>query len=317
MPTLRTNQLRIKHLKFVDLLAKLGSLAATADQLSMTPSAASMMLKEIEAIFGVKMFIRQGRGMVPTEQGQGLLPRCRTVLGEVEAMNASLTHASQPCLRIGAFPHTTTTVLPIFISVLLSSKPRWRIEIIDNSADRLLELLLAGEIDLLLGSLPTKASKNASKDQRISELQQLKLYDSELAVVASKTHPLAKRSNVSIEELLEWPWVLPNSQSTTRVAVDQAFLRQGLTPPTPFVESPSYFYSLSLVEKTDLLTCCVQSAAQLNSKVTTVLPIKFCISSSPVALIWRKSSAEANRAVQQLEVKKIMADYNKRSHDAE
>lgn len=313
MPTLRTNQLRIKHLKFVDLLAKLGSLAATADQLSMTPSAASMMLKEIEAIFGVKMFIRQGRGMVPTEQGQGLLPRCRTVLGEVGAMNASLTHASQPCLRIGAFPHTTTTVLPIFISVLLSSTPLWRIEIIDNSADRLVELLLAGEIDLLLGSLPTKASK----DQRISELQQLKLYDSELSVVASKTHPLSKRSNVSIEELLEWPWVLPNSQSTTRVAVDEAFLRQGLTPPTPFVESPSYFYSLSLVEKTDLLTCCAQSAAQINSNLTTILPIKFRIASSPVALIWRKNSAEANRAVQQLEVKKIMTDYNKRSHDAE
>ena len=296
MATPRLHQLRIRQLKFVTLLASLGSLAATAEQLSMTPSAASMMLKEIEGIFGAKLFRRQGRGMALTEQGLALLPRCQTVLGEVAAMGASMEGSSQPLLRIGAFPHTTTTMLPTIVKGLIEGRPAWRIQILDDSADRLLALLLAGEIDLLLGRLPN----NAAKGQSITELEQRVIYQSSLSVVASKNHPLAGRSNLSMGDLLAWPWVLPSMQSTTRVAIVDAFLKQGLTPPIPMVESPSYFYSLSLVAQSQLLTCCAHSAAVLNSNQTAILPIKIGLESTPVALVWRKNSAEAQRAVDHL-----------------
>ena len=298
MATPRLHQLRIRQLKFVTLLASLGSLAATAEQLSMTPSAASMMLKEIEDIFGAKLFRRQGRGMALTEQGLALLPRCQTVLGEVGAMGASMEGSSQPLLRIGAFPHTTTTVLPTIVKGLIEGRPAWRIQILDDSADRLLALLLAGEIDLLLGRLPN----NAAKGQSITELEQRVIYQSSLSVVASKNHPLAGRSNLSMEDLLAWPWVLPSMQSTTRVAIVDAFLKQGLTPPIPMVESPSYFYSLSLVAQSQLLTCCAHSAAVLNSNQTAILPIKIGLESTPVALVWRKNSAEAQRAIDHLDL---------------
>lgn len=283
-------------MKFVGLLASMGSLAATSEHLSMTPSAASMMLKEIEGIFGAKLFCRQGRGMALTAQGRMLLPRCQTVLGEVGAMGTSLTQAGQPLLRIGAFPHTTTTVLPKIVRSLLAAAPAWQVHILDDSAERLLELLLAGEIDLLLGRLPSKLANG----QSISGLAQRVLYQSSLSVVAGKQHPLARRKNVPLGELLAWPWVLPNSQSTTRVAVVEAFLRQGLAPPTPVVESPSFFYSLSLLAQTDLLTCCAHSAALQSNNQTVILPVRLQLESSPVALVWRKNSAEAQRAADYL-----------------
>ena len=47
----RLDQLRVKQLRFLSLLATHCSLSATAEQLSMTQSAASMMLKEIESLF--------------------------------------------------------------------------------------------------------------------------------------------------------------------------------------------------------------------------------------------------------------------------
>lgn len=298
MSSPRLDQLRVRHLKFLSLLASLGSLAATAEHLSMTPSAASMMLKEIESIFGAKLFCRQGRGMALTEQGRALLPRCHTVLGEVGAMGASLLGASQPVLRIGAFPHTSTTVLPKIVKRLITGAPAWRVQIFDDSADRLLELLLDGEIDLLLGRLPS----NSVNGQSITGLAQRVLYQSGLSVVASKRHPLSGRTDLALEDLLAWPWVLPSAESTTRVAVVDAFLRQGLAPPVPLVESPSFFYSLSLLADTDLLTCCAQSAALLNGEHTVVLPVNIALTSTPVVLVWRKSSAEAQRAVDHLEL---------------
>jgi DNA-binding transcriptional LysR family regulator len=292
----RLDQLRIRHLRFVGLLASAGSLAATAERLSMTPSAASMMLKEIEGLFGAKLFVRQGRGMALTEQGQALLPRCLTVLGEVGAIGETVVDSGQPLLRIGAFPHTTATVLPAMVKCLTTARPAWRVQIFDRSADLLLELLLNSEIDLMLGRIPSKAADHAS----IKGLQQRVLYQSSLAWVASKRHVLAARKDLSLQDLLAWPWVLPDVHSTTRAAVAQACQREGLVPPIPVVESPSFFYSLSLVAQTDFLTCCAQSAAAQSHQQTTILNVRTALESTPVAMVWRKASMQACRAVELL-----------------
>jgi DNA-binding transcriptional LysR family regulator len=292
----RLDQLRVKQLRFLSLLASLGSLAATADHLSMTPSAASMMLKEIEGHFGTKLFRRQGRGMALTEQGRALLPRCQTVLGEVGAMGSTLQGSGSPVLRIGAFPHTTTTVLPGIVKQLIAGPLGWRLQIVDGSADHLLRLLLSGEIDVLLGRLPSQAADTPA----IEGLAQRVLYEGRLSVVAARSHPLTGRRSVSLDELLKWPWILPGTQSTTRVALADAFLRRGLPPPAPVVESPSFFYSLSVVAQTELLTCCAHSAALHSGHATSILPVTIGPEPTPVAMVWRKNSAEAQRAVDQL-----------------
>lgn len=292
----RLDQLRVRQLRFLSLLASQGSLAATADHLSMTPSAASMMLKEIEGLFGAKLFRRQGRGMALTDEGRAVLPRCQTVLGEVGAMGSTLGGAGSPMLRLGAFPHTTTTVLPGIVKQLISGLSAWRLQIVDGSADHLLQALLRGDIDLLLGRLPPQVAGSPA----IDGLAQRVLYEGRLSVVAARSHPLAGRRSVALGELLQWPWILPGTQSTTRVALVDAFLRRGLAPPLPVVESPSFFYSLSVVAQTELLTCCAHSAALQSGHATSILPVTVGADPTPVALVWRKSSAEAQRAVERL-----------------
>lgn len=289
----RLDQLRVRQLRFLSLLASLGSLAATAEHQAMTPSAASMMLKEIEGLFGAKLFRRQGRGMALTEEGLALLPRCQTVLGEVGAMSSTLQGSGSPLLRLGAFPHTTTTVLPGIVKQLVTTAPAWRVHILEGSADHLLQLLLQGGIDLLLGRLPPRAAGTPA----ITGLAQRLLYESSVSVVAARNHPLAGRRNVPLAELLKWPWILPPMQSTTRVALVDAFLRKGLTPPDPVVEAPSFFYSLSVVAQSELLTCCAHSVALQGNQATSILPVSLGLAPTPVALLWRKGSAMAQQAV--------------------
>jgi hypothetical protein len=106
-------------------------------------------------------------------------------------------------------------------------------------------------------------------------------------------------------DLLTWPWILPDVQSTTRVALVDAFMSAGLSPPVPVAESPSFFFSLSVVAKTDLLTCCAHSAALHRGHATAILPVNVGVDRAPVALVWRRSSAEAQRAVEQLSIKDL------------
>jgi DNA-binding transcriptional LysR family regulator len=297
MQTLRLEQLRIKHLKFIGLLASLGTLAATAERLSMTAPAASMMLKEIENLFGAPLFRRQGRGMVLTDSGAALLPRCQTIFAEIDAMGSTLREVGPPLLRMGAFPHTTTTLLPKIIHCLTSVAPGWRIQLVDDRADQLAERLLSGEIDLLLGRLPSAFANRSA----IAEISQRLLYLSGLAVVVRKNHPLTRRRSLSLEDLLLWPWVLPGLASTTRIALVDAFFRAGLLAPLPKVESPSYFYSLSLIAQSDFLTCCAHTDTLEQSDEIAILPVKIGTSEMPVSLLWRRSSVEATLAMRRIE----------------
>jgi DNA-binding transcriptional LysR family regulator len=219
------------------------------------------------------------------------------VLGEVAAMQTSGSDTAAPLLRIGAFPHTTTTLLPKIVHALLESDPPWRLQIVDQSADRLIEMLHAGEIDLMLGRMPS----NTATAQSVNNLTQKRLYESQLAVVASKRHPLLRKKNLHMQDLLEWPWVLPSMHSTTRMALVDAYLRQGLPPPMPAVESPSFFFSLSLLAQSDLLTCCARSAAMQSTHQASILPINMGFEPTPVSLIWRKNAEQAVRAMVLLE----------------
>ena len=292
----RLDQLRVKQLRFLSLLSSLGSLAATAEHLAMTPSAASMMLKEIESLLGAKLFRRQGRGMALTAHGQALMPRCQTVLGEVGAMGTTLQGAVVPTVRIGAFPHTAVTVLPDIVKKLINGPTVWRPRIVEGRAEQLLQMLLHGEIDLLLGRLPSRVADALDLD----ELAQHVLYQAHLSVVSARNHPLAGQRKLDFAELAKWPWILPDVQSTTRMGLMEAFLRHGITPPVPTVESPSFLYSLSVVAHTDLLTCCAQAAALQSHHQTCILPVTVAKDPMPVSLVWRKASVEAQRAADHL-----------------
>ena len=292
----RLDQLRVKQLRFLSLLSSLGSLAATAEHLAMTPSAASMMLKEVESLFGVKLFRRQGRGMALTAHGQALMPRCQTVLGEVGAMGTTLQGSVVPTVRIGAFPHTAVTVLPDIVKKLINGPTVWRPRIVEGRAEQLLQMLLHGEIDLLLGRLPSRVADALDLD----ELAQHVLYQAHLSVVSARNHPLAGQRKLDFAELAKWPWILPDVQSTTRMGLMEAFLRHGITPPVPAVESPSFLYSLSVVAHTDLLTCCAQAAALQSHHQTCILPVTVAKDPMPVSLVWRKASVEAQRAADHL-----------------
>jgi DNA-binding transcriptional LysR family regulator len=220
----------------------------------------------------------------------------QTVLGEVGAMGSALQGTVQPIVRIGAFPHTAATVLPEIIKKLINGQTVWLPQIVDGRADQLLQMLLQGEIDILLGRIPSHVADAPYFD----DLSQRVLYKAPLSVVSSIKHPLASKKKLEFSELSNWKWILPNMQSTTRVGLMEAFLRRGLTPPTPAVESPSFFYSLSVVAQTDLLTCCAQSAALQSNHATSILPVIISQEPMPVSLVWRKSSAQAQRVADYL-----------------
>ena len=307
MPTIpwaasRLQYLRIRHLRFLQLLDELGSLAAVAEQLSLSPSAASMMLKEIEQLVGVKLFVRAGRGMAATEYARMILPRCRTMLGEAQALHSSLQSPAAPVLRLGTIPHTAATVLPKVIEKLTLGKPAWRMKLREAHVDSLLQLLLDSEIDLMLGRIP----RTLHDADTLAGLSQRLLYQSTLSIVCGKQNPLCKAETLTLQDIRQSRWILPTADSMARIAFAESFLQAGLSPPVPVVEAPSVFYSIAAVSETELLTCCPRHIAMMSAGSTHILPVELGVKPAAVALVWRRDSEEACMAIKQLETLSVL-----------
>ncbi len=65
------------------------NLTRAADKLHISPSALSSRIQSLEAHLGVILFTRSARGMLPTEDGQALIPLAERIIGSVREMEST------------------------------------------------------------------------------------------------------------------------------------------------------------------------------------------------------------------------------------
>jgi len=82
--------LDVRRLRVLREFAARGTIAATADALSFTPSAISQQLTALERETGVELLAREGRRLALTDAGRRLVARTEDVLAALEAAQADL-----------------------------------------------------------------------------------------------------------------------------------------------------------------------------------------------------------------------------------
>src|SRR6476661_1146116 len=107
--------LDVRRLRVLRELAERGTVAATAEALSFTPSAVSQQLAVLEREAGVTLLERDGRRLALTDAGRTLVAHADTVLAQLERAEAELASASEEVtgtLRVAAFSSYARSVLP-------------------------------------------------------------------------------------------------------------------------------------------------------------------------------------------------------------
>ncbi|WP_281291328.1 LysR substrate-binding domain-containing protein [Paraburkholderia panacisoli] len=105
-----------------------------------------------------------------------------------------------------------------------------------NSAHDLVDLLVVGELDLIVAPEP-KADADG--------LSFVELLRDSLSVLADESHPLHLKRNLRLADLADQEWLLPGPTIPARQQVDAAFARLGLDVPRLRVETD--FGSTSLL----------------------------------------------------------------------
>jgi DNA-binding transcriptional LysR family regulator len=145
--------LDVKRLRVLRELAERGTVAATAEALSFTPSAVSQQLSALEREAGVVLLEREGRRLQLTDAGRTLVAHADAVLAQLERAEADLRAGAQEVsgtLRVAAFSSFARSVLPAVTAATLRDHPRLDLHVRDAEPQDSVPLLRLGELDVVI-----------------------------------------------------------------------------------------------------------------------------------------------------------------------
>lgn len=146
----------VSELSFFVLLAKLGSLAATARELGLTPPAVTKRLMVMEQRLGVRLLNRTTRRVSLTSEGETYLAQATRILADIRDMEESVSSsraAPKGLLRVNAtLGFGRTTIAPL-VSAFAKRHPEVEVQL--QLTDRAINLVEdAYDLGIRFGELP-------------------------------------------------------------------------------------------------------------------------------------------------------------------
>lgn len=140
----------IVQLRTLVHVAELGSLSKAADRLSIAQPALSRQLLKLEAELGAALFVRHGRGMVPTDLGHKVVELSARVFANLDEIQ-SLAHKSHTSIfghvRLGMTPTVAEIMTLPLINAAHRAFPQLSLAFTTGFSGHLLDWLKRGEID--------------------------------------------------------------------------------------------------------------------------------------------------------------------------
>ncbi|MDO7598130.1 MAG: LysR family transcriptional regulator [Pseudomonadota bacterium] len=203
----------LRQLEIFVAVSKTEIVSRAAEALSLSQSATSTALSELERQFDLQLFDRVGKSLRINETGRQLLPRAVELLDRAHEIEALLQgHAGFGYMKIGATLTVGNYLATLLVARFLQEHPESRILLQVHNTSTIVQQIVNHELDLGL----------IEGDTHHPDIEVQPWIADELVVFSAPDHPLAKASSVSIEQLLEEPWILREKGSGTRETFDRA-----------------------------------------------------------------------------------------------
>jgi DNA-binding transcriptional LysR family regulator len=250
-------RLRFKHFALLVALDQHRNLHRAAEAIHLAQPSATKLVHDLELVFGFPLFERQPRGMQPTELGAEVLAFARRTLADLERFTEDLENKRQGGygqLVIGAIMGAAPDVVAHAMADLKQRRPLLSVKLLGETSDEIINLLLAGKIDLAVGRFSNPLQHN--------DIDYEVLGNEVLCMVVRKDHPLSRVRRLSLPQLEGSPWILQPLTSPARQIIEQEFGEAGMKSPANTVESTSIFATLQLLQKSDAVTMLPESVVR-------------------------------------------------------
>ena len=145
-----------RQLKAFLLTARYQSFSRAADQLFITQSGMSVLVRELEEQLGFRLFERTTRKVTLTKFGSSFLPIADRSLLELEQAAANIGRSAsveRGVLALGATPFVAADILAPALAAYALRDAGLHVRLVDADGPRLLEMLQSGELDVALTAM--------------------------------------------------------------------------------------------------------------------------------------------------------------------
>jgi molybdate transport repressor ModE-like protein len=217
----------LRQVRYFVAVAESGSISGAARQLSVSQSAITEAVKELESDLGADLLRRSGRGVTLTHKGHQFLRHAGRILSAVADAGRTLAEDAMPGgeLHLGASSLVAGYVLADLLARFRRAFPSVLVEAVEDTAEYLEHLLVNGELDV---AVMVVAQLRESQTFRVEVLEQ-----SAYRLWLPLGHPLASRETVSLADVAREKQIVLTVDEIQEAAA--AFWREhGLRPEIAF-----------------------------------------------------------------------------------
>lgn len=153
-------KLNLDQLQTLVAVADLGTLAAAAQALHLSPPTASLHIQELEARLGTTLLLRGRRQASLTPAGEALVEGGRRLLADAEQLLRQARKRADgigASVRAGASAGVSPLLLPLLLQELARQAPQTELRLEILSSAQAMERLAAGTLDIAIVALPQPA----------------------------------------------------------------------------------------------------------------------------------------------------------------
>jgi DNA-binding transcriptional LysR family regulator len=213
----------LRQLEILQAIAETGSFTACGRKLHVSQSAISRQILLLEDELGEPLFLRVGRQIRMTQAAENLVQLGQRVFQDVRETVGAITDRTRELrgrLRLAGGMTVCLYVFPPLLKHLRRAHPQLDVRLTVATASLSVQAIRAGRVDAGLLTLPVEES----------DLVTLPVLREELLLVATPSHPLARRRRITARDLNGLPFVLFETGSATRLVIDRFFLTEQIEP---------------------------------------------------------------------------------------
>lgn len=192
-------------------VSELKNYSRAADHLNVTQPAVTARIQKLELELDCKLFNRNGKKIILTEEGKVLLPFARKIVNYMNEAKQTVDLLKVPSLSIGLSPAISQSLIFQVLS-LMKEEHDLLFDIVE--ADDSLEIskmISEGQIDigLIRNVVP------------FTNLESKSLFHEKLKFIVSKTHELADKEEIKLKDLIGQTMICYRRQTPIAVKIDE------------------------------------------------------------------------------------------------
>lgn len=278
--------MELRHLRYFSAVADTLHFGRAAKRLHVSQPTLSQQIRQLEEELEAPLFERARSGVRLTQAGELFRMYASRALEDVDAGRvavSALRGLTTGVLRVGYPPSMRGIVVPALAAVL-KRHPGLTLSAEEAVVRRLERRMENGKLEVALGYAPTRSP----------DLDAEPIFDSRLALVVARGHPLAGAESVGARQLANEPFALLTRGLRVRSRVDAYFAAMRLAPHIA-LESNAVATVLAMV-RAGLAVTVLPEPRLADAERLAVKRLSPAPRSELAALLWRRGAPRSAAA---------------------